>query len=87
MSPITTLFLKLGLTRDSRLWLWSRVLAVATLVATGTVQISDLGDYVGLNISDIWANRIAVAAVAVLWLAGKYDTSALPGAPDTKKED
>jgi len=79
IKPITTLFLAMGLTRDSHLWLWSRLVAVAALLSTGVVEISQVGAYIGVDISEVWANRIGVAAVVVLWLAGKYDTSALPG--------
>jgi hypothetical protein len=69
---LTNLLLDLGLTRDSLLWLWGRLAAGAALIASGLVP---LDGYVGPG----WAKAITIAAVIVLWLAGKYDASPLPG--------
>jgi hypothetical protein len=64
-----------GLTRDSAVWLWGRLAAGAALVSSGLVP---LDAYVGPS----WAKALTVAAVLVLWLSGKYDSSPLPGKRD-----
>lgn len=62
----------LGFTRDSALWFWGRLSSGALLIVSGLVPLEP---YVGPR----WSKAITVAAVAVLWLAGKYDSSSLPG--------
>ena len=71
--PLTNQLVSLGLTRDSLIWFWSRLVAGSLLIASGLIP---LDQYVGK-----WAKAIQVSAVVILWLAGKYDTSPLPGAP------
>lgn len=72
MNPITNFFCWLGLTRDSLLWFWSRLVAGSLLVAAGVVPLEE-------HIGPKWAKVAQLAAVLVLWLAGKYDSSPLPG--------
>ena len=71
MTPITSVLISLGITRDSLLWFWSRLVAGSLLVASGLIPLED---YVGS-----WSRTIQVSAVIVLWLSGKYDSSPLPG--------
>jgi cytochrome b subunit of formate dehydrogenase len=72
---LTTLFLRLGLTRDDALWFWSRLTSGALLIVSGLVP---LDSYVGPT----GHKALTVGAVIVLWLAGKYDASSLPGKKD-----
>ena len=64
--------ISLGLTRDSLLWFWSRLASGALLISSGLVP---LDTYIGPR----WAKVVQVLAVLVLWFAGKYDSSPLPG--------
>jgi len=72
---ITNTLLALGVTRDSFIWFWSRLVAGATLVLTA----GPLG-YLDPYFSDDTQKWIVLGCAIVLWLAGKYDTSPLPGA-------
>lgn len=78
MNPITSTLLSLGLTRDSKLWVWGRVVSGATLLIS-LLPAGMLDDY----LSPSWKKWVTAVAVLVLWLSGKYDTSPLPG--DNKK--
>ena len=69
---ITNFFISIGLTRDSWVWFWSRLVTGSLLIASGLVP---LGDYIGPKT----AKGVQIAAVMILWLSGKYDSSPLPG--------
>lgn len=69
---MTKYLIELGLTRDSLVWFWSRLVSGALLIASGLVP---LDGYVGTK----GAKVVQVVAVLVLWLGGKYDSSPLPG--------
>ena len=73
MTPLTNLLLSLGLTRDSLVWFWSRLVTGALLIGSGLVPLTN---YVGPGT----AKALTVTAVLILWLSGKYDSSPLPGA-------
>jgi hypothetical protein len=73
MNWITNTLLTMGLTRDSLVWFWGRLTAGAALVATGLVPLDDY-------MTPGWQKVLTVGAVVVLWLAGRYDSSPLPGA-------
>lgn len=70
---MTSFLISMGITRDSFIWFWSRLTMGAILITTGFVP---LDPYVGYK----WANFIHILSVVILWLAGKYDSSPLPGA-------
>lgn len=77
---LTNLFLSLGLTRDSALWFWGRLCSGATIVLSIISLGGDhtiLDDYLGPG----WLGKkgLVVLAVIVMWLAGKFDSSTLPG--------
>lgn len=72
MSMLTNAFLSLGLTRDSLVWFWSRLVTGALLLASGVVP---LDQYIGPR----WEKALTVTCVIILWLAGKFDSSPLPG--------
>ena len=69
---LTRWLISLGVTRDSALWFWSRLVSAAAVLGTGLVNLSAY-----LSPGQIKATQ--VGAVIVLWLAGKYDSSQLPG--------
>ena len=73
MNFITNSLISLGLTRDSWIWFWSRLVTGSLLIASGLVP---LGDYIGPKT----AKGLQMVAVIILWLSGKYDASPLPGA-------
>lgn len=75
MNWITNTLLALGLTRDSWLWFWSRLVSGAGIIAAAG-PFGMLDPYFGPD-TQKW---IIFACVIVLWLAGKYDTSPLPAA-------
>lgn len=70
---LTNLFLSFGLTRDSFVWFWGRLVSGSLLLLTGLVP---LDVYIGPG----GQKALTVAAVVVLWLSGKFDASTLPGA-------
>lgn len=61
-----------GITRDSVIWFWSRVTTGALLLLSGVI---DLPSYVGPG----WAKTITITCSVILFFAGKYDSSPLPG--------
>ena len=70
---MTSFLISLGVTRDSFLFVWGQLLSGAALIATGFIP---LANYVGPK----WAHGLTIAAIAILWFSGKYNTSPLPGA-------
>lgn len=63
-----------GITRDSALWLWAKVVALAGLVVSGAFDLSALG------LTDRQRHLVTVACGAIAYLAGQLSTSALQGA-------
>lgn len=76
---LSSWLMSLGLTRDSGVWFWSRVSAVAALVASGAVDVLGIADWLGIHLSDHHAHWVTAICVAVLWIGGKFDSSPLPG--------
>lgn len=62
-----------GITRDSALWLWTKVVALAGLVVTGTLDLSALG------LNDKQRHAVTVACGVIAYVAGQMSTSALKG--------
>lgn len=77
---LTNLLMSLGLTRDSGVWFWGRVVAIAALVSSGAIDLPWIGDYLGVHISETAIHWITAICVVVLWFSGKFDASPLPGA-------
>ena len=75
-TPITNVVQSLGFTRDSVGWFWGRLVSGATIVM-GVVALGGplFNDY----LTPQHQKWLIVAAVVVLWLAGRYDSSPLPG--------
>lgn len=61
-----------GLTRDSLVWFWGRIVSGSLLIASGVLPLDKY-------LSPTWQHIIQVTAVIVLWFSGKYDSSPLPG--------
>jgi hypothetical protein len=71
---LTNLILQLGLTRDSLVWFWGRLVTASTiLAAAGPFDLMDP------YLSDDAQKWVVLVAVIILWLAGRYDSSPLPG--------
>ena len=67
-----------GFTRDWAGWLWLRILAIAPMVADGTVDLAYWSRYVGMPLSEVRIHQIVLVASIVLWIAGKQAHSGLP---------
>ena len=78
---ITNLFLALGLTRDSSVFVWGRLLALCGLIGSHVFDIGAQLAALGVPIGAVGVHRIEVLAIVVLWLASVNGTSPLPGAP------
>ena len=76
---LTNWLITLGLTRDSMVWLWSRLAAVAALIASGALDIGGVSTYLGLHLPPTGQHWVTAVCVIVLWLSGKMDSSPLPG--------
>lgn len=72
---LTNWLLSLGLTRDSWVWFWGRLTSGALLIVSGLVPLEE-------HMPAKAATGLRLGAVLVLWLAGKYDSSPLPGRRD-----
>lgn len=78
---ITNLLLSLGLTRDSAVFFWGRVLALCSLIVSHAFDVGAQLAALGFPIGTVGVHRIEVVAIVVLWLASVNATSPLPGAP------
>lgn len=78
---LANLLISLGLTRDSQIWNWSRVIAIAWLVVAPGTDLIGIAGWLGIPLSPVWAHRLVAAAIVVLWFSGNYDASKLPGKP------
>jgi len=76
---LTALFLRLGWTRDDQRWLWMRLIAAASLIASGVIDVPYWAAELGVALTPVWLHRIQALAVALLWMSGQYSTSSLPG--------
>lgn len=76
LTPITSSVQALGLTRDSWIWLWGRFVSGATII-TGLIALGNHMLDAYLTPGEV--KYLTMAAVVVLWLAGRYDSSPLPG--------
>jgi hypothetical protein len=69
---LTRFFLWLGLSRDDRVWLWSKIVSASALLTSGLVPLDNY-------VTPAEHKAITILAVCVLFLAGSYSTSPLPG--------
>jgi len=70
---MTTFLARLGLTRDSALFLWTKIAGLAAMVVAGVIDPAQLG------LSDKQKHIVMVVCGAIAYLAGQLSTSALPG--------
>lgn len=87
---LTNIFSNYGLTHDSAVWVWGKALSVAALIASGALDLTYWGTYLGLHLSTTEIHWAQVAAVAALYISGQYSgspltSSAIPVTPVTKE--
>lgn len=75
---LTTFLINLGLTRDSVTWFWSRVVSLALVISSGVFDLSQYG------VTDREMHMVSLVSALVLFFAGKYDSSPLPGDPNKR---
>ena len=78
-APFSNLLISWGISRDDKLWLWTKLLAIATLITSGVVDVGYWAGYVGLHPSVTTVHWVQVIAIVLLYLSGQYSTSSLPG--------
>ena len=66
---------RVGLTRDSTIWLWTQIVSLSILLSTGVVDIKML------ELPEQWNHRILVACGVIAFLAGKLSMSPLKLSP------
>lgn len=71
---MTNTLISLGLTRDSLAWFWSKLVTAALILISGT-NVIPMDDYISAA-NQKW---LTLVCVVILWLAGTYDSSPLPG--------
>jgi hypothetical protein len=64
---------RLGITRDSGLWWWGKVVSLAGMVTTGLLRPADFG------LSDAQAHWVSVGCGVIAYISGQMSTSGLPG--------
>jgi hypothetical protein len=74
---------RLGLSRDDAKWFWLQLVGVATLVTTGALDLTNLGNYVGMHLSAVWLHRVFALCSLIVWLAARFSTSPLYNQTDT----
>ncbi len=79
---MTTVFARLGFTRDSALWFWTKLLSVAALITSGAVEIPSVATYLGIPLSVTGAHWIQALATVALWIGAQNGNSGLPGEND-----
>lgn len=87
---LTNLFISLGWSRDDAKWLWGRIVgASAALLMFAAMPASAFAALLPPAASTLiqhlvtahpnWTGAVELAAITVLWLSGRYDSSTLPG--------
>lgn len=75
-------FTNIGITRDSALWVRTQILIGASLVVSGVFNVQQWAmDYLGWTLTGRELKWFWLICAGALWLAGKYDSSPLPGDP------
>lgn len=74
---LTNLLIDVGISRDSWLWFWGKLLSVATLITSGTLDLTYWAQYVGLHPTTTQVHIAQATAIALLWLSGQYSSSPL----------
>jgi hypothetical protein len=69
---MTNVLTRMGLTRDSALFLWTKVASLSGLVVTGVLDPSMLG------LTDRQKHTLMVVCGAIAYVSGQLSTSQLP---------
>lgn len=86
VAPMTQLrawLIHLGLSRDDAKWFWLQLVGVATLITTGALDLTSLGNAVGMHLSAVWLHRVFALCSAIVWVSARLSTSPLYDAPTT----
>ncbi len=73
-----------GVSRDDISLSWAQIVGVATLIGTGALNLTSLGDELGWHLSTPWLHRIMALAGAIVWLSARLSTSPLYNQPTTQ---
>jgi hypothetical protein len=76
---LTNLFIALGFTRDDVSWVVAKVLALATLIASGALDLVYWANYLGVPLTLVGLHWIQVIAAVILWVSASNSSSKLPG--------
>jgi hypothetical protein len=74
---------RLGVSRDDWKFFWLQLVGVCTLITTGALDLTSLGDYVGMHLSAVWFHRVFALCSVVVWVSARLSTSPLYNAPTT----
>ncbi len=78
MTVIANLMIRLGWSRDDLKWPLAQLVTVAGLITSNVINVPYWFGYLGIPISELNVHRLMVAAIIILWVAGKYNSSPLP---------
>lgn len=67
-----------GFSRDDQIWIWGRMVGAAAAIASGVFDLRYWATYLSIPLSVQVERVITVAAVAVLYVAGRQASSRLP---------
>jgi hypothetical protein len=68
------------LTRDDLKWPIAQILAGASMVTSGVLNVPALGAYLGITVSTVAFHWVFAVATVILYIASSMRTSPLPGA-------
>lgn len=74
---LSTFLANHGITHDSALWAWGKVLSVAALVASGALDLTYWSQYLGIHLNTTEIHWGQVLAIVALYLSGQYSGSPL----------
>jgi hypothetical protein len=77
MADLTTLFTRLGWTREDRKWLYLQVVGAATLIVTNTTNLPAWFAFIGVHATPVDIHRLEMLAAVILAIAGHFRTSPL----------
>lgn len=79
MFGLTTRINGFVLTRDSWLWFWTRLVGIAGLIASGTLDPANLG------LTDKQRHLVMGISAAIMALSSQFASSNLPSKADAEK--
>jgi hypothetical protein len=69
-----------GISRDDMKLVWTQYLSLATMIVSGALNLTSVGDYLGLHMSPPVMHWIMVICTASLWFGAKMAASPLASA-------